>query len=138
MSNLRRFAVIEACVLIALVAASAAMGTIGGLDALRVDSSMVSPRDSAALLFAYTVTIGLMPALLLGGPAYFSLLYLRKASWLSVIITGAVPGLSLFAFEASIAPWAALGGVLVATFTHGLYRAWINRANYKAEGERAA
>jgi hypothetical protein len=83
---------------------------------------------TAALFFGYTFLIGLFPVALFGAPLYAKLAYMGKASWLSALTIGIVPGL-LFLFVAKdLALYSIVGGVVISLATHLVCRVGSNNS----------
>ncbi len=128
MSKLRHFALVEGIVLLSLIVTAGAMAAFGAAQSLSYEDSLLSPTESAWVLFGYTAVLGFLPALLLGGPAYFVLLRIGEDRWFYVLLAGVLPGIGAVPFEASLASWVIVCGGSVALITHGLHQ-WLGPNN---------
>jgi len=64
--------------------------------------------------------IGLVPVVFFGAPIDSYLLYRSRASWLLVLIVGAIPAIPIALFSTAVASLIRVCGLLVAAITHGL------------------
>jgi hypothetical protein len=118
MSSLRKFIVVELASIAALLLVDAGMAVYGAIDSMSHDNSLIDPRGSAWLGFAYTAMIGAVPVIFFGAPIYLALLHRGSANWLNVLMLGATPGLLLLFVAGGLGLWAMLCGVAVASITH--------------------
>lgn len=118
MTALRKIVVVQACAIVALLTAAAAMAVYGALDALLRPTPLISPFAAAKLGFSYTAAFGLVPVVLYGAPGYLLLLRRGIASWPFVWLLGAAPGILLLPFHLSFGIIALLCGAVVSSVTH--------------------
>ena len=118
MSSFRQFIFVELVSIAALLLVATGMAAYGAVDSMSHDNSLIDPRGSAWLGFAYTVMIGAVPVIFLGAPIYLALLRRGSANWFNVLILGITPGLLLLFVAGGLGLWAMLCGVVVASVTH--------------------
>jgi hypothetical protein len=115
---------IELSALAALLICAVLMAAYGFFDALRAQatgsSPLLSPLSAAWVGFAYTGTIGVLPVILYGAPAYTFLNCKRAASWWAVLLVGLVPGVGVSFLERDLGGFFIVCGILVACITHFL------------------
>ena len=91
MSVLQRFARSELVALLSLIAVAGVVAAFSAI-AAAFAPSMFNPAGSAQLGFLGTIYFGVLPVVLLGAPAYAWLSHRRWATWSSVLLLGAWPG----------------------------------------------
>lgn len=122
MSALKSFLRIELVALAALLLAAGGMALIGVVDARSNPGSLFGPGDMAQLMFGFTLMLGLLPALVFGGPLYWWLQRKGKASWASAALLGLLPGALALFHDPGLGGYAMGCGLFVALATHALCR----------------
>src|SRR3954468_20704943 len=104
----------EIAAIAALITCAIAVAAVSFADAVRIGpTSLMSSRWAASAGFVYTVTIGVLPAIAYGAPAYALLAHRGRASWPTVIALGIVPGLLVLPFDAWLGGWGLGCGLVV-------------------------
>lgn len=117
---------IEIRSLLALFICSCLMGLYGLFDSFRASSAglstVLSPVNAAWTLFAYTMTIGVLPVILYGAPVYAFLFAKRLASWYVVMPFAAAPGLALCFIlpkdDRGLGIWSLTCGIIISALMH--------------------
>ena len=119
MDWLRRLAIAELLALSSLLLVACALGAFGAWDAQRNGSTDLFAEWSASrLLFYFTLILGAGPAALIGAPGYVWLHASGRAQWRYVLPIGLLPTLGFLWLSPELAPYAAGGGLAVASLTH--------------------
>lgn len=115
---------VEIAAIVALVICASLMAAYGWLHSTSYEASLLDPWDSAWLLFAYTGTLGILPAAAVGAPIYALCIYRNWQSWLVAALIGALPGAVGYIIEGqfNISRWLMICGVFVALLTHVIVR----------------
>jgi hypothetical protein len=84
--------------------------------------SWLKPGDAATIVFAFTLYLGFLPAILYGAPAFYVLHRHNRATWPWSVVLGLLPGLllRLISSDPGAIFWAVACGVVVALFTRSL------------------
>jgi len=110
--------------LVALLICVILMGVYGFLESyvwsLQGKKLLIEPLDAGWLVFKAAGAIGLVVVLFFGAPVYALLSYKHVASWWTVILVGAVPGVGILPFETGLGSWFVICGIVVACITHFL------------------
>lgn len=113
--------------IIALALTSLLVGAGLALAYLSSPSEYFPPEKLAWWGSLVAFLLGLTPCLLLGVPGYVYLLRTGLARWWSVMLLGALAGLSMILFEEGLIYLACGAGALCAGLTHFLY-CWKTRS----------
>jgi hypothetical protein len=107
MSALRQWLLVGLAALVALLLVAGVMAGV-------TTSSVLGPT----YIFGYTMMIGVLPALLIGVPAYVFLLRKGQARWYYVLALGVIPGMLLLLMGDELGLLAVVCGGIVALITH--------------------
>ncbi|MEF3083614.1 hypothetical protein V3391_15465 [Luteimonas sp. SMYT11W] len=118
MRILRQLLFVEISGLLSLLIVAVGMSVYGAIDSTRYADSLLSPAESAKLMFGYTLIIGFLPVFFIGSPGYLLLLRKHLARWPHALSLGVLPGFLVLAFEPSLGFWAIICGSFVALLTH--------------------
>ena len=122
MAFLRLLGRVEIGAIVATVLASAFLATVALAQTLAGSGGdMLSPSDSAKVVFLYSLTLGAPLAILYGAPLYAFLFYRSLASWLAALLVGLAPGAAIYFLvehEQLLGLWVAGGGSVTALLTH--------------------
>ncbi len=122
MNFLQRLAKTEVAALVALVIGATLLAVFSALQARLAPDPAINAAGSAGITFVYFIVLGLIPALAFGAPIYAWLWRHGKATWISSLLVGLIPGLALAAFESELGMTAMICGAFVALLTHKLAR----------------
>ncbi len=78
-------------------------------------------------MFGFVIIFGIIPALFFGAPIYTALLLSGRASWISALILGLLPGFVFYFLEQGLAGFAFAAGTGVSLFTHYYCRNQLQR-----------
>ena len=96
-----------------------ALAAFGAWDARHHGSSdLFGPWSATRLLFFFTLILGAGPAALIGAPGYVWLHATGRARWRYVLPLGFLPTFGFLWLSPELSPYAAGGGLVVASLTH--------------------
>ena len=99
----------------------AALLVLEGVIVSRSETSLV---DLFVLGFGLTVFYGILPALLLGAPAYVVLSPHGVTRWLLLLVIVILPGVALSSLHRGVGIIGIIAGPSILFMTHQLYRRW--------------
>lgn len=117
--------------MIAIFATISLMVAAGAVALVLAGLEVVSPSEFWGVAGAFrtgfyaTLLFGIVPAVLLGGPAYWLLWRAGRASRSTVLVLGAALGAVVAGVEPGLTAWGVGCGILVSGLTHGAVRRWL-------------
>ncbi|MBK6599585.1 MAG: hypothetical protein IPG25_17565 [Proteobacteria bacterium] len=115
--------------LISLTAFAIGVGLLFVLDGGILTPSSTPSADIFVLGFLLTLYFGIVPAMLLGAPAYTALSSGDKVQWRPLLVTVVLPGIAMLVMNRAMGLIAIVGGPAVLCLTHLLHQKWSQRAN---------
>ena len=137
MTFLQKLARAVMAAFLALLALATALASLSALNATLAETAVLGVGGSFRIVFAYTLIIGIVPALCLGAPSYAWLWHKGRASWASAAVLGLGFGAPFFFVAAELGVWTAACGAAVAVATHAICRAGANNS-FKPTPRRGA
>lgn len=128
MTFLQRLAISEMAAFIALLVLAVSLAVLAAISAALAETAVLGIGGSSAVVFGYTVVLGVVPALVLGAPGYAWLWHTGRASWLSAAALGLGLGAPLGFIALELGLWACAAGATVAVATHLACRAGANNS----------
>ena len=126
MNFLQRLIRTAMAALLALLILATALAGVSALIAALAENSVLGAGDSFFVVFAYTLMIGVIPALCVGVPIYAWLWHKGRASWTTATVVGVTLGLPLLFAAVELGVVATAAGAGVAMATHAICRAGAN------------
>ena len=81
-------------------------------------NTILNPKNSAILVFQYTLALGFFVVLLFGAPIYAYLSFRRWINWRWVLILGILPGVLLLFVDMHFGRFGVVCGLVVASVSH--------------------